>query len=79
MASNMCSYSAVVWEWLHDSGHWLPYSPDVTLLLERSNLKNLRSVCLGDGDPDLVNYTVHLKDMVQISEATGNQSVTKEC
>ncbi|KAG1701750.1 E3 ubiquitin-protein ligase DTX4 [Nymphon striatum] len=68
MATNSCCYSAVVWEWLHDSGTWRGYSPDITNLLDRSNSKDLISVRLGDGDPLLQNFIVNFKEMKQISE-----------
>lgn len=51
---------------------WRPYTPEVTQLLERAYSKNLRSVFLGDSDPALKNYCVHLPEMEQECKASGD-------
>ncbi|XP_045595110.2 probable E3 ubiquitin-protein ligase DTX2 isoform X2 [Procambarus clarkii] len=61
----------VVWEWENKQRRWRPYTPEVTQLLERAYSKNLRSVFLGDSDPALKNYCVHLPEMEQECKASG--------
>ncbi|KAG0719507.1 Protein deltex [Chionoecetes opilio] len=52
---------------------WRPYPPEVTQQLERAFSKNLRSVFLGDSDPALKNYCIHLPQMEQDCISTGDR------
>ncbi|KAK8743605.1 hypothetical protein OTU49_001157 [Cherax quadricarinatus] len=71
MATGKQGLFVVVWEWENKQRRWRPYSPEVTQLLERAYSKNLRSVYLGDSDPALKNYCVHLPQMEQTCKASG--------
>ncbi|XP_042240567.1 probable E3 ubiquitin-protein ligase DTX2 isoform X2 [Homarus americanus] len=71
MATGKQGLFVVVWEWENKQRRWRPYSPEVTQQLERSHTKNLRSVFLGDSDPALKNYCVHLPEMEQKCTASG--------
>lgn len=57
---------------------WRPYPPEVTQQLERAYSKNLRSVFLGDSDPSLKNYCIHLPQMEQECISTGQLCVCTE-
>ncbi|KFM78488.1 Protein deltex-2, partial [Stegodyphus mimosarum] len=72
MASNS-TWMTVVWERANKHGKWTPYAPEVSQLLEQSHRKNLNIASLGDADVNLKIYSVNLKDMVQVSEATGTK------
>lgn len=63
----------VVWEWENKQRRWRPYPPEVTQQLERAYSKNLRSVFLGDSDPSLINYCIHLPQMEQECISTGDR------
>lgn len=56
---------------LFSQRRWRPYPPEVAQQLERAYAKNLRSVFLGDSDPTLKNYCIHLPQMEQECISSG--------
>lgn len=73
MASGKQGLFVVVWEWENKQRRWRPYPPEVTQQLERAHSKKLRSVLLGDSDPPLKNYCVHLPQMEQECRVSGER------
>lgn len=67
-------WKTVVWERSNKIGKWCSYSAEVSQLLERSYMKNLHTVSLGDADVNLKIYTVNLKEFSQVSAVTGTKS-----
>lgn len=73
MASGKQGLQVVVWEWENKQRRWRPYPPEVAQQLERAYSKNLRSVFLGDSDPSLKDYCIHLPQMEQECKKTGHR------
>lgn len=73
MASGKQGLLVVVWEWENKQRRWRPYPPEVAQQLERAYAKNLRSVFLGDSDPTLKNYCIHLPQMEQECISSGDR------
>lgn len=70
--TRMSGHAVVVWEYEHRANYWKPYSPAVTQHLERANVKQLTRVLLSDADPQLLNYYVNLRTLMQELEDSGN-------
>ncbi|KAL7645067.1 UNVERIFIED_CONTAM: hypothetical protein RMT77_003445 [Armadillidium vulgare] len=60
----------VVWEWEYRQDRWIPYTPEVSQLLEEAYGKNHMSVMLGDADTLLNDYSVNFSTMTQNSRTS---------
>ena len=77
------SGSVVVWEWLFNSAHWLPYEPDASNHIETAHCQWLArggarawppshsSVFLKQVSSSLAPFVVDVNTMTQTNQSTG--------